>query len=253
MKCEEKYYEEHQYENVDQIFHPEETSTFNLLSLIFNNLSKILLHRLIDMEDLSEIGTILFDLDGVLVDSISAWHSAFNRTLEDFDREPIERDEFIERHWGRELEDNMGALGLGKEAAEHCRSRYEKNIDLVRIYPGVREVLDSLDKRLGLVTGTPSSATHKILVHFGLEKYFDAVVSGNDVDEPKPSPEPILRACEILNTKPKNAIFIGDTRTDVRASRAAGILIIGVGVEADFRVESPEDLKDKLLELGLLP
>lgn len=204
------------------------------------------------MKDFSKIKAVLFDLDGVLVDSISAWYSAFNRTLKDFGKEILDKGEFIERCWGREIEDNMETLGLGKEGAEYCRSRYEENIEDVRIYPGVRELLSSLDKRIGLVTSTPSPATSKILKHFGLEEYFGAVVCGDDVDEPKPSPQPVLRACDMLGIEPKNAVFIGDTRSDVQAGRAAGCTVIGVGVEADFEVGSPENLKDKFLELKLL-
>lgn len=204
------------------------------------------------MTDLSEIKAVLFDLDGVLVDSISVWHSAFNRTLKDFGKDPLDKEEFIERHWGREIEDNMEALGLGKEGAEYCRSRYEENIDNVRIYPGIRKVLVSLDKPLGLVTSTPSRAAGKILKHFGLKGYFDAFVCGDDVDEPKPSPQPILRACDILEVEPEDVVFVGDTRSDVQAGRAVGCLVIGVGVEADLEIGSPEELKDIFLELNLM-
>ncbi len=204
------------------------------------------------MNNPSEIKSILFDLDGVIVDSISAWHSAFNRTLKHFGEESVEREEFIDRYWGREIEENMDRLGLGKEGAEYCRSQYEENIGDIRIYPGVKELLGSLDKRLGLVTSTPSTATRKILRHFDLEDYFDTVVSGDDVDKPKPSSQPVLKACDILDVEPENTIFIGDNWSDVRSGRKAGCRVIGVGREADFRAESPEKLEDKLSELNLL-
>lgn len=195
------------------------------------------------MEDKRQIKAILFDLDGVLVNSLEAWHLAFNETLQKFGRNPLTREQFRRDCWGIGLDENMKRLGLGYEGSEYCRSRYVDHIDKVSILPGTREVLQSLDSRKGLVTSTPARQTELILNKFDLEKHFDAIITGDDVGKTKPDPEPVIKVCKRLNVDPPETILIGDNESDVQAGRAAGCKVIGFGVNGDFTADDMDDVQ----------
>lgn len=198
---------------------------------------------------LRKIRAVLFDLDGVLVDSVEAWLIAFNETLGEFGKRTLTKEEFLERCWGSELEVNMEKLGLGQEGARHCQARYEEHIDEVKIPPNVRKTLGSLREKVGLVTSTPRMSVHQILSRFNLRKHFDAVITGDEVDKPKPDPAPVLKACKQLNVSPKEAVFVGDTKADIQAGRSAGCTVVGLNVKGDFKVNRISELHE-LLEKG---
>lgn len=198
------------------------------------------------MKEIKNIEAVLFDLDGVLIDSFEVWYSAFNDTLKKFMNKTITKEEFQEKHWGLSLKDNMDKLGLGKKAEDYCHSRYNKYIDQVKIIPGTESVLKIIKRKIGLVTSTPSDSTSKILNRFGLSQYFDATISSDEVENAKPSPEPILKACEILEVKPEKTIFVGDNETDVVAGKNAGCKVIGERIEGDLKIESIDELRDLL-------
>ncbi|MBC7110413.1 MAG: HAD-IA family hydrolase, partial [Archaeoglobi archaeon] len=86
------------------------------------------------------------------------------------------------------------------------------------------------------------------------EKFFDVIVTGDEVKAGKPHPEIILRACELLGVSPKEVVLVGDTQSDVIAGKSAGCrAVIGVGTEADFKISSLKELLEilKILESEL--
>jgi pyrophosphatase PpaX len=185
----------------------------------------------------------LFDLDGVLVNSIDAWFYAFNETLKHFGLKEIPESEFKERYWGHELEQNLNGLGLEKQAKEYCEGRYFNFIDRVKLFKGSKKVLEHAKKfKIALVTNTSKAGVYKILKHFGLEKCFDVIVTRDQVRRGKPSPETVIKACELLKVEPKDTILVGDTQSDVKAGRSAGCKVIGLNLDADARIEKLTDL-----------
>ncbi len=195
------------------------------------------------MIGLNDFELVLFDLDGVLINSMDAWFTAFNETLEKFGKNRVDRKEFRDRFWGSEMKEILSELGLDSKSFEYCRSKFEENIDLIKIFPNVRNVLDHLEEKIGLVTSTPTISTSKILQHFNLDNYFDIIIAGDDVEKPKPSPEPVIMACKELEVKPQNAVFIGDNKSDVKAGNKAGCKVIGVGVSGDEKISHVEELE----------
>jgi len=186
---------------------------------------------------------ILFDLDGVLINSIDAWYLAFKETLKHVGLRMIDKREFKENYWGQEIEENLRRLQMDDDAEKYCLERYFSHIDKIRLFEGTKEVLERARRfKVGLVTNTPKSGVSKILKQFGLEKYFDAVVTRDEVERGKPNPEIVIKACNFLGVKPKEAMVVGDTRSDVRAGRGAGSRVIGLGVNADKRIEKLSDL-----------
>jgi phosphoglycolate phosphatase len=106
-----------------------------------------------------------------------------------------------------------------------------------RFFLSVREKLTDLRGRgfkLGIVTNGQTNLTIEALKVMKAFSLFDVIVGADMVQEPKPSPDMILKACEIIGVNPVDSIYVGDQHTDVQAGINAGVrYIIGVGSEAE--------------------
>jgi len=191
---------------------------------------------------------VLFDLDGVLIDSFESWYQAFSRMLQTYRKPEMSRETFRARCWGPDLRHNLAALQLGEDAAWYVVREQQQLIGLVELMPHSEEVLrrtrEDYQLKVGLVTNTPRANVDKILEHVQLADHFDAVLTGDDVERGKPDAEIVFKACERLAVIPEHAILVGDTRTDFQAGRAAGCLVIGVGLGSagDLHIERLEEL-----------
>ncbi len=189
---------------------------------------------------------ILFDLDGVLIDSFESWFLAFNKTLRKFGLDEVTREEFREKYWGPELKDTAKRIGLDKDAIKYCNLQHINLIRHATLYPVVKKILKSIKIKnkfkMGLVTNTPRKNVRVVLKRFSLWEYFDVVIAGDDVNKGKPNPEMITKACNLLNVKPQDTILVGDTQADVAAGRAAGCTVIGIRTKGDLRIKKFEDL-----------
>lgn len=191
---------------------------------------------------------ILFDMDGVLVDSLDAWWASLNQALIHFNYKEISKAEFIEKYWGFDLKYNIEKMGLNYKVLNFCNTICGNYVDNVILYNDTRETLEKLyPYKKVLITNTPKNCTMQILKNYDLEKYFEIVLTSDDVNKGKPSPEIVLKACESLNVKPVDAIFIGDTKNDVIAGKEAGCIVIGIKIKADFTINSLSDLIDLLI------
>ena len=189
---------------------------------------------------------VLFDMDGVLIDSFEAWFAAYNDTLQEFGKEEIDHEKFDEKCWGLGLHENVKKLGLGEEASEYCLSRYNVRIDKVVLLPKAKKTLELIENRKGLVTNTPKKPTKEILEKFDLDLPFEAVVSADEVDQGKPSSDPVIKACDIMEVNPEETILIGDSESDMKACRKVGCNPIKIGSEENSDFESIEELYEKL-------
>jgi HAD superfamily hydrolase (TIGR01509 family) len=186
---------------------------------------------------------ILFDLDGVLVDSVDTWLTSLNIALTQFNHKMITRDDFIDNYWGHDLHNTLNLIGVDQKAAAICNSLYKKNLNEVKLYPNVKSTLQKLNSyKKGLITNTPKIQTNNILKKFDLNKYFDVVITSDDVSYAKPNPEIVLKACKILHVEPENVIMIGDTKSDIEAGKAAGCKIIGMNIKTDYNIRKISEL-----------
>lgn len=191
---------------------------------------------------------ILFDLDGVLVDSLDAWFRALNRALRRFGYKEISKEEFISKYWGHDLFDNLRTMNIPIEVGAFCNKMYSEHIENVKLCQDVTDVLKKLDGyKKGVITNTPRDSTTKILKRFDLTKFFNIVLTSDDVRKSKPDPEIIVKSCRLLNVNPRNVVLIGDTESDVIAGRGAGCKIIGINVDADIKVRKLSDIIDFIL------
>lgn len=206
--------------------------------------------------------TIVFDLDGTLIDSLGLILASYRHTME--------------AHLGRRLPDEMWVRGMGtplavqmlefakdeRDADAMVRTYQDHNLAnhdrLVRSYPGVRKVVGELRERgstLAIATSKRAVATRLGLRSCRFpEDWFAGIVTADDVERPKPDPEPVLRALELAGeTDPSRAVYVGDSVHDMRAGRAAGVATVAVlwgpnsrdtlaPTEPDLWVETPADL-----------
>jgi len=182
------------------------------------------------------IKAILFDMDGVLMDSLEANYLHFNSLLEHFGKRKLDIEEYRKSYWGTHIhEDLKRAFGrVSKKKFSEIVNYYDKTsskfVKDQKRYPGIKRVLKFLKRgyKLALVTSTLSKLAKRILQHFSLKEYFDVVIDGQMVKNPKPAPDAVLLACKKLKTKPSEAIYIGDNLRDVEAGKKAGCLVIAI-------------------------
>ncbi|MCW7071253.1 MAG: HAD family hydrolase [Methanophagales archaeon] len=205
-----------------------------------------------------KIEAVLFDLDGVIINSFESWFQAFNRMLKAYRREEVSRAEFRVRCWGPDLDHILeNFLGKSNQKDSFSLVNFKRKvldeqlnlINLVELSPGAREVLSRLrgecKLKVGLVTNTPKKNVQGIFEQFGLFEYFDAVVTGDEVARGKPDAEMVLEACKRLGVKPENSVLVGDTESDFQAGKSAGCaVVVGVGVESscDLHIKNLNEL-----------
>ncbi len=199
---------------------------------------------------------VVFDLDGVLVDSAichyRAWKSIADELKIKFDEKKNDLLRGVSR---RESLMVMieGQIELTEEQIQHYMHKknelYKKLVDEsgeALLLPGVKPFLSSL-KLAGLKLSVASSSknTPSLLKQTGLDKfYFDAIADGNDIKNSKPHPEVFLLAAKRMGVKPSRCIAVEDAPAGIEAGRSAGMMTFGIGYadlgKCDFHMESIE-------------
>ena len=197
---------------------------------------------------------ILFDNDGVLVDTEGIFYESNRLMLKEFDVNLGEK-EFADMSMtrGMSLADIIVSLGYTPEIAEQARAKRnilydnmlkERGKDIV--IPHVAEVLRDLHGRFKIGVVTCCQTMHFKTIHdaSGLRQYFDFVVGDDDFTNHKPHPEPYLTALNRSGFKPSEAIAVEDSERGILSAQAAGItaaaIPCGISMNGDF---SKADLK----------
>ncbi|MBX2078977.1 HAD family hydrolase [Campylobacter peloridis] len=184
--------------------------------------------------------TILFDLDGTLIDSTSAILEGFDAAFKAFN-EPLRDHENIKALIGFPLDIAFEKLGVPKEKTNEYinayRNVYQKiYIEQTFLLPLAKESVHeaSLFADLAVVTTKSSKFSKPLLDYLGIGEYFKIIIGRDDVTHPKPNAEPILLALNRLNKNKENAFMVGDTHLDIQAALNANITPIAVssGYEA---------------------
>ena len=201
---------------------------------------------------MSTIGAILFDMDGVLIDSEPLHLRATQMALGDRARSFTQRDnEAFIGSTDPELFRVLRVLfDLDTPTAELVSRKREHLIALVRAegrrLPGVPEIplrLRSAGLRLGLVSASARPVIDAVLHAVGLHQAFDTVVSGDEVARGKPAPDGFLMASRRLATPPEQCFVVEDSRNGVLAAKAAGMTVAAVPGPATAHEDfSPADL-----------
>ncbi|TWP46945.1 HAD-IA family hydrolase [Lentzea tibetensis] len=199
---------------------------------------------------------VIFDLDGVIVDS----HDVMRRAFVTAHAEVVGAGEApfaeYERHQGRYFTDIMTIMGLPLEMeGPFVRESYRLEGE-VAVHDGVRELLAELRTLgfgLAIATGKSGVRARSLLRCLGLLSSFDHVLGSDEVARPKPAPDIVQRALALLGTAPDSAVMVGDAANDVIAARQAGVTAIGAlwgALDADdLMVARPEFVLRSPVEL----
>jgi beta-phosphoglucomutase family hydrolase len=180
---------------------------------------------------------LVFDMDGVLIDSSTthrqAW-LAFNRrygieTTPEMHRRTfgLRNDQIVRQFYGNDLpEDEVAARGAAKEML--YREMVGEGIEAL-LLPGIRRFLEQYQRTpMAVATNAEPPNVNFLLDRAGLRRFFQAVVTGAQVTHPKPDPEVYLRAARALKTAPADCIVFEDSAAGIAAARAAGTRVIGI-------------------------
>jgi len=178
---------------------------------------------------------ILFDLDGTLIDSTPAILESFYEAYKAFNT-PIPNDDEIKKLIGLPLDIMFEKLGIPSEKKWDYVDAYKKHYRPISkqkttLLPFAKEAIIEASKiaTLGIVTTKTARYSEELMEHFGVLQYFKVLIGREDVDNPKPHPEPILKALNILGYRlDKKAFMIGDTCLDSISAKKANITSIAV-------------------------
>ena len=191
---------------------------------------------------MQKIEAIIFDLDGVIVDTAifhyQAWKQLANEYGFDFTLEQNERLKGVSRLESLEILLEIGGLNISSaeekdRLATKKNTSYRNNILKMTpddILPGVNDFLSDLKKaNYKIAIGSSSKNAGTILERIGYEQFFDTVVDGTKITNSKPDPEVFLKAAIELNVKPENCVVFEDAQAGIEAAKKAGMISIGVG------------------------
>jgi HAD superfamily hydrolase (TIGR01509 family) len=201
---------------------------------------------------------VIFDNDGLLLDTESVWTRAERDLFRRRGKEltPADKRELVGTSAaiaGAVLEGRLGEPGRAAELIEELNALVVAELEHgVEAMLGARDLLRALKRRgtpIGLVSNSPIAFVRRSLELAGFEDRFDVVLSAHEVAAPKPAPDPYLEACRRLRVEPgPSVVALEDSPTGVAAARAAGLTVIGVpsidGValaEAHHLAESLQD------------
>ena len=216
---------------------------------------------------MTRLTTVLFDLDGTLIDSIRLILDSYHHTLASHGIASRSDDEWL-AGIGTPLQVQFAewAESPGIEAMIATYRDYNLAHHDTRVlpYPGIVEMVRTVRQAgllTGLVTSKNRSGALRGLRLCGLDEAMDVLVGADDVEHPKPHPEPVLKALSALGQPAESAMYIGDSIHDMQAGRAAGVLTAAVlwgpfgrehleGSQPDFWLDRPDQLQAVVSKLS---
>lgn len=206
------------------------------------------------------LDTVLFDLDGTLIDSIELILRSM-RAVFDGRPGPAPSDADwlagVGTPLARQLSPWAGSdAELAELVASYRRFQMRHHDDMIRAYPGVPETLAALRERghpMAIVTSKGDEMAARGLRHLGLLDYFDVVVGCDSCTRHKPDPEPARLALERLGYEPAHAVMVGDSVHDMACGNAAGVATVGAlwgpFSRADLLTASPAYYLERIRDL----
>lgn len=185
---------------------------------------------------------VMFDLDGTLVDSVPDLAAAVDKTLLVLGQPAAGLEQvrnwvgngarvLVRRALAGSLEHAEVDDADAEQALQLFMQYYAESHTLTQVYPGVRQTLDWLREQqveLAIVTNKPEQFVAPLLDEKGLGGYFRWIIGGDTLPQQKPDPAALLHVMQLARVDADQALFVGDSRNDVLAARAAGVLCVAL-------------------------
>ncbi|PUB18498.1 HAD family hydrolase [Yoonia sediminilitoris] len=210
---------------------------------------------------------LLFDFDGVLINSLPVMQLAFSAALDEiYDGQRHDHDALFKRYQtflGMGFPQIMNELGLRHEMFGPFRHHSRQLAPYVRLYQGATALLkwaDSAGIAMGIATGKDEERTLELLERLGIRHRFGAVLCSDNVPKPKPAPDMAILFADGLGIPASDVIFVGDATADISCGKAAGCLTAAatwgytpraalLALEPDYVFETPQDAQQQLADL----
>lgn len=182
----------------------------------------------------SRYKVIIYDCDGVILDSVESNYIFYNRVMEFLGRDEIDRDnedarrvlhtysfkDVMEYFFGEDPQ-HEAALSFAKTI------HYRDLMPYMKMEDGFVSTLDQLKGHASLAICTNRATSMEMIIEdFGLNGYFEYVMTASQVTHPKPHPEPLFKVLNHFNITPGEALFVGDGEVDMLAAKEAGVPFI---------------------------
>ncbi|HZH04970.1 MAG TPA: HAD family hydrolase, partial [Myxococcaceae bacterium] len=189
---------------------------------------------------------VLFDMDGVLVNGERARFEAYNGAAVELGLPRVTWQDFEQKYnlSVRELYHALQPATPYAVLAKAVVKRMAAAASAFWVNVDARPLLEQLRAqgfRLALVTNNYSPVVHEVLGRAGLLDFFEVAVCVDHVARPKPAPDVVTRALEELGVEAGRAVMLGDSPKDADAARAAGVYLLGLGVDGHERLEGLRD------------
>ena len=212
-----------------------------------------------------KVAAVIFDLDGTLIDSIDIYFTIVENALKRLNLPAVSRNQILA---AAESEEFKWELVLPQDVLDRkteiideawavineiAPQMFADNLELIQGAERIVENLSSSGLKIGLVTSTQRQYLEtkmQPLKNAGVDTLFEAIITSDDVEKRKPAPDPLVTCAQQLDMKPGNCVYVGDTTTDIKAGKAAGMRTIGVLTGFDeyetLQKESPDAIVENV-------
>jgi len=215
-----------------------------------------------------KVAAVIFDLDGTLIDSIDIYFTIIENALKRLNLPAVSRNRILE---AAESEEFKWELVLPQDVLnrkaeiidetwtvinEIAPQMFADNLELIQGAERVVESLSSNGLKIGLVTSTRRQYLEtkmQPLKNAGVDALFEAIITSDDTEKRKPAPDPLIICAQQLDIKPGDCVYVGDTTTDIKAGKAAGMRTIAVLTGFDeykaLETEKPDAIIENVQKL----
>ncbi len=208
-------------------------------------------------------------MDGTLTQTNQLIFESFNHIAEKYLNKRLTPKEIVALFGPPEeeaVENMIGSQHIDSAMNEYYHFYQDRHNELASLYPGIKELLEFVKSNgilVALFTGKGRRTTEITLHEFGIQQYFDIVITGDDVDHFKPSGDGIRKIMQQYSLQPDEVLMVGDAVADITAARECGVPIASVvwdsyskemvmNAKADFLFHSVDEFRT-WLEQTLLP
>jgi HAD superfamily hydrolase (TIGR01509 family) len=214
------------------------------------------------------VDAVIFDMDGTLIDSIDIYFEIVEIALKRLELPQVSRTKILDAaepgdfNWDLVLPDEVKnkkdeiIVAAWEIINEVAPQMFEENLELIRGADNILQNISSGMPKIGLVTSTQRQHLKikmQPLKSAGVERLFDVIITSDDVPNRKPDPDPLIECAKRLDVNPNKCVYVGDTRTDMQAGKAAGMRTVGVLTGFDeyeiLEKENPDAIIDSVQNL----